>query len=77
MEKMCEVLDIKRSSYYDWLKRPITKRKRDNALLAVQIKRVHKQSSETYGARRITKVAQYCDRKVYISDGRITEDIRL
>ncbi len=51
---MCEVLDIKRSSYYAWLKRPIAKRKKDNALLAIEIKRVHKQSSETYGARRIT-----------------------
>lgn len=54
MEKMCKILDIKRSSYYAWLKRPMTKRKKDNNLLAIEIKRVNKQSHATYGARRIT-----------------------
>lgn len=54
VEKMCKVLDIKRSSYYAWLKRPQAKRKKDNTLLAIEIKRIHKESGGTYGARRIT-----------------------
>jgi putative transposase len=53
VEKMCTVLDIKRSSYYSWLKRPEPKRKKDDSLLAVEIKRIHKASYGTYGSRRI------------------------
>ena len=54
VEKMCKVLDIKRVSYYAWLKRPEAKRKKEDSLLVIEIKRVHKESDSTYGARRIT-----------------------
>lgn len=50
---MCIVLEIKRSSYYAWLKRPEAKRKKDDSFLAIEIKRVHKASYGTYGDRRI------------------------
>lgn len=50
---MCEVLDIKRSSYYAWLNRPLSKRQKKDIELAVEIKRIHKDSYCTYGARRI------------------------
>ncbi|WP_373898020.1 hypothetical protein ACER0A_009505 [Haloimpatiens sp. FM7315] len=38
---MCEVLDIKRISYYAWLKRPESKRKRKDDILAIEIKRIN------------------------------------
>lgn len=47
------VLEIKRSSYYSWLKRPESKRQKDDSALVEEIKRVHKESYGTYGARRI------------------------
>lgn len=47
------VLEITRSSYYSWLKRPVAKRKKDDSLLVAEIKRVHKDSYGTYGTRRI------------------------
>lgn len=50
---MCEILKIKRSSYYAWLKRPESKKKKEDAVLVIEIKRVHKESYETYGARRV------------------------
>lgn len=51
---MCEVLNIKRSSYYGWLKRPESKRKREDDILAIEIKRINQESGRTYGSRRIS-----------------------
>lgn len=50
---MCTILDIKRISYYAWLKRPPSERKVNDENLILDIKRVHKESYCTYGARRI------------------------
>ncbi len=35
---MCSVLDISRSGYYAWLKRPESLRKKENHKIAIQIK---------------------------------------
>lgn len=51
---MCNVLDIKRSSYYAWLKRPQPYRKKEDSILTIEIKRIHRESGGTYGFRRIT-----------------------
>lgn len=53
VEKMCQVFKISRSSYYDWLKRPESKRKKDDKKLLKEIKRIHKESHQTYGFRRV------------------------
>lgn len=50
---MCKVFNIKRSSYYAWLKRPPSESQMKNEKLVVEMKRVHKESYGTYGARRI------------------------
>lgn len=50
---MCKVFNITRSSYYTWLKRPPSKRKKEDEKLVVEIKRIHNQSYCTYGVRRI------------------------
>jgi putative transposase len=50
---MCKVLDIKRSSYYAWLKRKPSKRSKNDVELVSEIKRIHKESYNTYGVRRI------------------------
>lgn len=73
MEKMCEILDIKRSSYYAWLKRPESERKTKDSLLSIEIKRVHRESDNTYGVRRVTaqlkKEGIVCEKnKVYVGD---------
>lgn len=50
---MCKVLDIKGSSYYAWLNRSPFERQKNDMELAIEIKRIHKDSYCTYGARRI------------------------
>lgn len=51
---MCQALQVSRSAYYNWLKRPKSKRKQYDKKLLKEIKRVHKESRETYGILRIT-----------------------
>ena len=50
---MCKVFNIKRSFYYAWLKRLSSERQIRNEKIVIEIKRIHKESYGTYGARRI------------------------
>lgn len=50
---MCSVLNIKRRSYYAWLKRPPSERKLNYEKIVAEIRRIHNESYCTYGARRI------------------------
>lgn len=47
---LCEALNIKRSSYYDWLRRSESKRDKENHYLLRRIQRVHQTSRDNYGA---------------------------
>jgi len=53
--RMCNVLDVSRSGYYAWLKRPESHRKKENRKLAIQIKVIHGQKRKIYGSPRIHK----------------------
>ncbi len=50
---MCQILEVSRSAFYDWLKSPESKHKKDDRKLVLEIKRVHNESFETYGIRRV------------------------
>lgn len=47
-------MELNRSSYYAWLKRPASRRAQANSLLVEKIKATHKKSRGTYGAPRVT-----------------------
>jgi putative transposase len=49
----CRVLEIPRSSYYDWLGRAASTRDVEDAYLIEQIREIHVASRETYGAPRV------------------------
>jgi putative transposase len=51
--RMCKVLDVSRSSYYAWLHRPESARKKENRNLATRIRVIHGQKRKTYGSPRI------------------------
>ena len=55
VERMCQVLKVSRSGYYDWLKRKPSKRKRKNKKLKLKISQIYWQSRGTYGSPRIYK----------------------
>jgi len=51
--RMCNVLDVSRSGYYAWLRRPESARKKENKSLATRIRVIHGQKRKTYGSPRI------------------------
>jgi putative transposase len=50
---MCEVLEVSRSGYYAWAKRPLSQRATRQKELAGAIGEIHQESSGTYGSPRI------------------------
>jgi putative transposase len=50
---MCQVLEVSRSSYYDWLRRPASRHQKEDSVLLEKMRRIHKESYKTYGIRRI------------------------
>jgi transposase InsO family protein len=50
---MCRVLEVSRSGYYAWAGRPPSERERANAVLLVEIRRVHADNDGVYGSRRV------------------------
>ena len=52
---MCKVLEVSCSGFYDWLKRPESRRSRENRKLTSKIKQLHQASREIYGSPKIHK----------------------
>ena len=51
--KMCQVLKVSRSGYYDWLKYPLSKRKIEDMKIKQKITEIYYNSRKTYGSPRI------------------------
>ena len=52
--KMCHVLKVSRSGYYDWRDRPESNRSQENGLLLSHIRIVFNQNRQSYGSPRVT-----------------------
>ena len=50
--RLCFLVDVRRSTYYQWRHRPLSKRDLDDAKLAHEIVEIHQASHGTYGAPR-------------------------
>ena len=50
---ICRVLEISRSGYYTWLKRPSSKRAQEEGRLELEIKAAHKRTRGTCGPERL------------------------
>lgn len=50
---MCSALELSKSGYYAWCKRPPSPRSQENEQLSEQIQQIHQASRRTYGAPRI------------------------
>ncbi len=53
MKRMCEVLEVSSSGYYDWQQRTPSQRQQANEQLLAAIRREHQASRGTYGSPRI------------------------
>jgi len=53
---MCRVLRVSSSGYYDWAKRPASRRAKENKRLLGEIEKVHYESRQAYGSLKVWKV---------------------
>ena len=53
MKYLCEWLEVPRSGYYAWCKRPESKRAKTDRQLVSKIKQIHQESRGTYGSPRV------------------------
>jgi transposase InsO family protein len=53
IEILCRVLQVSRSGYYAWARRPPSTRSRQDARLAVEVAVAHKRSRGSYGSPRV------------------------
>lgn len=51
--RMCKMMNVSQSAFYDWLVRPESAHSQEDRRLAEKVKISHQKSRETYGARRI------------------------
>ena len=51
---LCDTVEVSKSGYYAWQKRPASERATENALLLARIRVIHDVSDQTYGSPRIT-----------------------
>ena len=50
---MCRVLEVSRSGYHAWTRRPLGPRALEDARLTARIRELHKKRREVYGSPRI------------------------
>ena len=50
VKRMCQVLQISRSGYYDWAGREESKRSQQDRVLLKEIRKIHQEMKEAYGA---------------------------
>ena len=50
---MCRVLEASPSGFYDWLRRPESRRAAEDRALVEKIQAVHNESRRTYGSPRV------------------------
>jgi putative transposase len=55
---MCQVLQISRSGYYDWTAREQSERSKRDGVLLKEIRKVHEEMKEAYGAIKTWRVLQ-------------------
>jgi transposase InsO family protein len=66
---MCSIFKVSRSGYYAWLIRKPSKHALENKMLIKEIKKIYKESRQTYGSPRITEELR--SRNILVSRPRV------
>lgn len=75
MKTMCQTLQVSKSGYYAWSKRPSSRWFQANARLVEDIKKIHTESRKTYGSPRIH--AELVRRGIQCGHNRVARLMRL
>ena len=76
LEKMCRVLEVSRSGYYAFKKRPKSLRRLENEKLLIEIRRVFVENQSNYGSPRIWNQLNNVER-VRCSENRVAKVMRI
>jgi putative transposase len=68
--KMCQILNVSRSGYYAFIKRPESKRSKRQAEVLEHIRRVHRNSHQIYGSPNITMELR--NEGIHVSKGMVS-----
>jgi putative transposase len=74
VRKLCHVLGVSRSGFYDWLRRTPSQRAMDDAVLGERIRAIHADCDATYGMPRIR--AELAEQGVRVGGKRIARLMR-
>ena len=55
---MCQLFEVSKSAYYQWVKRELTQIEKENESLKKRIEKIFQQSRQTYGSRRLKKILE-------------------
>jgi transposase InsO family protein len=66
---LCEWLGVSRSGYYDWRRREISKRAREDVVLLDKIRAIHQHSREAYGSPRIHRSLKHAG--IHVGENRV------
>ena len=72
---VCDILEISRSAYYNWLGSGSTARERETAVLAEIIREIFHEHHRRYGARRIA--SELADRCIVCSPRRVAKILKI
>jgi putative transposase len=72
---MCRALEVSRSGYYVWKKRPKSQQRLDNEKLLIEIRRVFVENQENYGSPRIWNELNNVQR-IRCSENRVAKVMR-
>jgi putative transposase len=67
ISRMCDVLGVSTSGYYDWRDRPESARSQENRRLTSKIRQFHQASRKTYGSPRIHRDLLACGEAVSVN----------
>lgn len=56
ISSLCQILEVSRSGYYEWLDRPLSAQRQEDQHLRAEIERHFEQGRGTYGTRRIRRL---------------------
>jgi transposase InsO family protein len=71
---MCRQLEVSRTGYYEWIKRPPSNRSIANAVLDAQVAAIHAGSNRSYGRPRIVRGLR--DQGVPVSHERVRKSLK-
>lgn len=71
---LCHHYGVSRSGYYAWIRRPESRRDKEDRDLITQIKTIHERSHGTYGSPRVTAALK--QRGIYCGENRVARLMR-